>query len=70
MGNSLGGTNVQQLHQLEQQLSNSLISVKEKKVLISLYDVLWEFYNVFTDNENVIFRMLCCLRRLSVQIAR
>ncbi|KAK9058087.1 hypothetical protein SSX86_022927 [Deinandra increscens subsp. villosa] len=31
MGNNLGGASVQQLHQLEQQLSNGLISIKEKK---------------------------------------
>ncbi|KAK1427744.1 hypothetical protein QVD17_16438 [Tagetes erecta] len=31
MGNNLGGASVQQLHQLEQQLNDSLISIKEKK---------------------------------------
>ncbi|XP_076887921.1 MADS-box transcription factor 23-like [Bidens hawaiensis] len=31
MGHNLGGASVQQLHQLEQQLSDGLISIKEKK---------------------------------------
>ncbi|KAI3759884.1 hypothetical protein L1987_50268 [Smallanthus sonchifolius] len=31
MGNSLGGASMQQLHQLERQLSDGLILIKEKK---------------------------------------
>ncbi|KAL8204326.1 hypothetical protein R6Q57_009949 [Mikania cordata] len=31
MGNNLGGASIQQLHHLEQQLSDGLISIKEKK---------------------------------------
>ncbi|XP_076916227.1 MADS-box transcription factor 23-like [Bidens hawaiensis] len=70
MGHNLGGASVQQLHQLEQQLSGGLISVKEKKVLIHLYKFS-NFNELIIDNVNHYnFRMLCCLRRSNVQTAR
>ncbi|KAJ0621669.1 hypothetical protein HanIR_Chr01g0011331 [Helianthus annuus] len=36
MGNNLGGSSIQQLHQLEKQLTDDLVLNKEKKVLIYL----------------------------------
>uniref|UniRef100_A0A251VLV9 Uncharacterized protein n=1 Tax=Helianthus annuus TaxID=4232 RepID=A0A251VLV9_HELAN len=33
MGNNLGGSSIQQLHQLEKQLTDDLVLNKEKKVI-------------------------------------